>query len=76
MSPAGEPLAKPGMRIVARFLDGLILGVIGYLVALALIGPDDASSLDNFGGDVNFDGILKLSSETLAALPRIACRLD
>src|SRR6188472_513637 len=54
MSPAGEPLAKPGMRIVARFLDGLILGVIGYLVALALIGPDDASSLDNFGGDVSF----------------------
>jgi uncharacterized RDD family membrane protein YckC len=54
MSPAGEPLAKPGMRILARFLDGLILGVIGYLVALALIGPDDASGLDNFGGDVSF----------------------
>ena len=54
MSPAGEPLAKPGMRIVARFLDGVILGVIGFLVALALLGPDDASSLDNFGGDVSF----------------------
>jgi hypothetical protein len=33
----------------------------------AVCPPDNAA---------NFDGILKLSSETLAALPRIACRLD
>jgi uncharacterized RDD family membrane protein YckC len=39
VSPAGEPLADAGMRVLARFLDGIILLIINaVLVASVIIG--------------------------------------
>src|SRR5262245_49294709 len=52
-SPAGEPLAHPGMRMLARFLDGLILGVIGYVIALILTGGDNSAGFEGIGGDAD-----------------------
>jgi uncharacterized RDD family membrane protein YckC len=52
-SPAGEPLANPGVRVLARLLDGVILGVITFLAALVLFGRDSAG-FDGIGGDASF----------------------
>lgn len=54
MSPTGEPLAPAGLRILARLLDGVILGVIGFLVALALFGTDNSAGFEGLGGDTSF----------------------
>ena len=48
-SPAGEPLANAGVRVLARLLDGVILGLISFLVALALFGRD---SYNNAGAQL------------------------
>jgi uncharacterized RDD family membrane protein YckC len=54
MSPAGEPLAHPGMRVVARFLDGLILVVIEFVLAWIVIGRHNSAGFDGIGGDASF----------------------
>jgi uncharacterized RDD family membrane protein YckC len=47
-------LAAPGMRVVARALDGVILGLINFLVALIVLGTDDSAGFGGFGGDAEF----------------------
>jgi uncharacterized RDD family membrane protein YckC len=37
----GKTLAEPWQRIVARLIDGLVAGVIGAVIALAVISDDD-----------------------------------
>src|SRR4051812_620769 len=54
MSPTGEPLANPGVRIVARLLDGLIVGLIEFVVAWILIGRHNSTGFDGIGGDASF----------------------
>ena len=54
MSPAGEPLAPPSLRIIARVLDGVILGVINFFVALLVLGTDDSPGFSGIGGDADF----------------------
>ena len=61
MSPAGAPLAPPPLRIVARFLDTVILGVINFLVALMVLGTDDSAGFNGFGGDAGFWTLYALS---------------
>jgi uncharacterized RDD family membrane protein YckC len=51
MSPTGESLAGAGLRVLARLLDGVILGVIGFLIGLALFGSDNSAGFDGFGSD-------------------------
>jgi uncharacterized RDD family membrane protein YckC len=53
-SPAGQSLAPPMLRIVARFLDAVILGVINFLVALIVLGRDDAGGVSGMGADAGF----------------------
>jgi uncharacterized RDD family membrane protein YckC len=60
-SPTGVPLAPPLLRIIARLLDGLILGVINYLVALVVLGTDDSAGFGGFGGDASFSKLYLVS---------------
>ena len=53
-SPAGAPLAVPSLRIIARLLDGVILGLINFLVAWVVLGKDDSAGFGGFGGDAGF----------------------
>jgi uncharacterized RDD family membrane protein YckC len=59
-SPSGAPLAPPVLRIIARFLDAVILGVINFLVALIVLGPDDAG-FSGLGGDADFQKLYLVS---------------
>lgn len=49
------------MRVLARFLDGVILGVINFVVALVVLGGDDTAGFDGFGGDAGFAELYVLS---------------
>jgi uncharacterized RDD family membrane protein YckC len=53
-SPTGQPLASAGMRVLARFLDGLILGAIGYAIGYAVLSGDDSAGFGGVGGDASF----------------------
>ena len=53
-SPAGQSLAPPVLRVIARFLDAVILGVINFLVALIVLGRDDAAGFRGMGADAGF----------------------
>ena len=49
------------MRIVARFLDGLILGVINFGLALVIFGSDKPAGFEGFGGDASFSDVYVLA---------------
>ena len=52
--PGGRPLASAGMRILARFLDSLIVGLVGGVVGAAIIlGDGDSAGFGGFGGDMS-----------------------
>jgi uncharacterized RDD family membrane protein YckC len=54
-SPTGQPLAEAWMRIVARFLDGVILAVVfGTIFAAIILSGDDSAGFGGFGGDASF----------------------
>ncbi len=52
--PGGRELASPGMRVLARILDAIILGIVfgGVFAAIILSGDDDAG-LAGFGTDTS-----------------------
>jgi uncharacterized RDD family membrane protein YckC len=45
MSPFGQPLADPWMRVLARFLDGVILAVIANLLLPSLLDIKTANGV-------------------------------
>jgi uncharacterized RDD family membrane protein YckC len=52
--PGGRPLASAGMRILARFLDSLIVSIAGGAVGAAIILSDgDSAGFAGFGGDIS-----------------------
>jgi uncharacterized RDD family membrane protein YckC len=52
--PGGRPLATPGMRILARVLDAIIVGVAGSLIGAAIILSDgDSAGFGGLGGDLS-----------------------
>lgn len=54
-SPTGQPLADPWMRVLARFLDGLILAVVfGTVFAAIVLSGDDSAGFAGFGADASF----------------------
>ncbi|MFA9564084.1 MAG: RDD family protein [Acidimicrobiales bacterium] len=52
----GVTLANPGMRIVARFIDGLIMGVVSFIIGLAF----GLGSI-GLGGDYSFGAVVIVS---------------
>ena len=48
-TPGGREYGGAGIRLGARILDGIIVGVPAVLIALAIIDSDDITSGTNFG---------------------------
>lgn len=54
-SPTGQQLAEPWMRVLARFLDAVILSVVfGTIFAALILSGDDSAGLAGFGADASF----------------------
>jgi uncharacterized RDD family membrane protein YckC len=54
-SPAGQPLASAGMRVLARFLDGLIVGLVfGSIIAAVVLSSGDSAGFGGIGADASF----------------------
>ncbi len=54
-SPTGQQLAAPWMRVLARFLDGVILSVVfGAIFAAIILSGDDTAGFAGFGADASF----------------------
>jgi uncharacterized RDD family membrane protein YckC len=55
VSPTGQPLAAPWMRVLARFLDSLILGLVfGSIFAAIVLSSGDEAGFAGFGADASF----------------------
>lgn len=53
--PAGAVLASPGMRVLARLLDALIVGLVfGSVFAAIVLSGDDDAGLAGLGTDASF----------------------
>lgn len=51
----GRPLASAGMRVLARFLDVVIVALVfGSLFAAVILSGDDDAGLAGFGADASF----------------------
>ncbi|NNE11650.1 MAG: RDD family protein [Ilumatobacter sp.] len=50
--PGGRPLGSAGMRVLARFLDSLIVGIINLVLIGALLSGD-TGSVGGLGADVS-----------------------
>ena len=53
-SPKGQALASAGLRVIARLLDSLLLGAMGYAIGYAVLGGDDSAGFGGVGGDAGF----------------------
>ena len=54
IAPGGRKLAQPWMRILARFLDAIIVSVVGTAIGAAIIlSGDDSAGFGGFGGDIS-----------------------
>jgi uncharacterized RDD family membrane protein YckC len=61
MAPNGLPLASSGMRVLARFLDGLIVGgVFGFIFAAIVLSGGDSAGFGGFGADASFGKVYLL----------------
>lgn len=55
VSPTGQPLAEPWMRVLARFLDAVILSVVfGTIFAALILSGDDSAGFAGIGADASF----------------------
>ncbi len=62
IAPSGQPLADPWMRVLARFLDGLIVGVVfGLIFAAIVLSGDDDGGFGGFGADASFGKVWLLA---------------
>ncbi len=67
-SPTGQPLANPWMRVLARFVDGLILAVVfGTVFAAIILSGGDDAGFAGFGADASFGRIYLLGLLGVAA---------
>lgn len=58
VSPAGEPLAEGGMRVLARFLDGVILFIINAVLVFGVIVGSSGGLTGAVDDDVSFGTLL------------------
>ncbi len=58
VSPAGEPLADSGMRVLARFLDGVILFIINTVLVFSIIVGSAGGLTGAVDDDVSFGTVL------------------
>jgi uncharacterized RDD family membrane protein YckC len=62
VSPAGQPLATAGMRILARLLDGIVLSVVfGAIFASIILSGDDSAGFGGLGADASFGKVYTLA---------------
>jgi uncharacterized RDD family membrane protein YckC len=67
VAPGGGKLARPWMRILARFLDAIIVSVIGTAIGAAIIlSGDDSAGVAGFGGDIGAGDRFAISLFSLA----------
>jgi len=66
--PGGQPLASAGMRVLVRFLDSLIVGLVfGFIFAAVVLSGDDGAGLGGFGTDASFGKVYLLAILNAAA---------
>ena len=54
-APGGRQLASAGMRVLARFLDALIIALVfGSIIAAVVLSGGDDAGIAGLGGDVSF----------------------
>ncbi|WP_192498791.1 RDD family protein [Ornithinimicrobium pratense] len=51
-TPDGQPLAGWWHRVLARLIDGILLGIVGFLVVMPLAAPDFTDNLGTWMDDV------------------------
>jgi uncharacterized RDD family membrane protein YckC len=67
VSPAGQQLADPWMRVLARFLDGLIVGIVfSFIIAAIVLSDSDTAGFGGVGGDGSFGRLYLFTIFTVA----------
>lgn len=62
LAPGGASIPPAWKRIVARFLDGLILSIVfGSIFAAIVLSGDDDGGLGGFGADASFGKVYLIS---------------
>lgn len=66
--PGGRPLAETWMRVLARFLDSLIVGLVfGFVFSAILLSDGDDAGVGGFGADGSFGELYVLGLLGMAA---------
>ena len=66
--PGGRPLAEAGMRVLARFLDGLIVGLVfGAIFSTIVLSDGDSAGFGGLGADASFGKVYTLGLLLMAA---------
>jgi uncharacterized RDD family membrane protein YckC len=66
--PGGLPLADAGMRVLARFLDGLIVGLVfGFIFSAIVLSDGDTAGFGGLGADASFGKVYALALMGMAA---------
>jgi len=66
--PGGRPLAEAWMRVLARFLDALIVGFVFGAIASALVLSDgDNAGFSGLGADASFGELYLIGLMSMAA---------
>ncbi len=66
--PGTRPLASAGMRVLARFLDAVILALVfGTIFAAIVLSGDDSAGFGGFGSDASFGELYLLGLLGVAA---------
>jgi uncharacterized RDD family membrane protein YckC len=62
IAPGGHQLASAGLRVVARLLDGIIVGLaFGFVFAAIVLSGDDGAGVGGFGADASFGKVYLLA---------------
>jgi uncharacterized RDD family membrane protein YckC len=66
--PGERPLADAGMRVLARFLDGLIVGLVfGFIFSAIVLSDDDTAGFGGLGADASFGKVYAIALLGMAA---------
>jgi uncharacterized RDD family membrane protein YckC len=67
-APDGRPLASAGMRVLARFLDSVIVGLVfGFIFSAVILTGDDGAGVGGFGADASLAKLYLLGLLGVAA---------